>query len=55
MLSVVVIRRRHCQKDGGYKRTHTSDPSIIKVPKAWDHLEDGVRRETEMTDGFLLF
>lgn len=24
------------------------------MPKAWDHLEDAVRRGTEMTDDFLL-
>ena len=24
------------------------------MPKAWDHLEEDVRRETEMTDDFLL-
>lgn len=55
MLSVAVIRWSPCQKGGEYKGTHTRDPSIIKVPKARDHLEDDVRRETEMTDGFLLF
>lgn len=55
MLSVAVIRWSPCQKGGEYKGTHTRDPSIIKVPKAGDHLEDDVRRETEMTNGFLLF
>lgn len=25
------------------------------MPEAWDHLEEDVRRETEMTDDFLLF
>lgn len=36
-------------------RIHTNDPEITKMPKAWDHLEEDVRRETMMTDFFLSF
>lgn len=36
-------------------RMHTSDPEIIKMPKAWDHLEEDVRRETKMTDFSVFF